>query len=99
MKRLETADSDLKRDILLALKMIGDKQAVPVLNEILLKDENPYVRLDAARALGGIDSTDSIFTLIRAMKTDNYWMVKGGCAEALGKIGDNRAVYELENYS
>jgi HEAT repeat protein len=96
MKRLETADPDLKREILLALKMIGDKQAVPVLNEILLKDENPYVRLDAARALGGIDSTDSIFTLIKAMKTDKYWMVKGGCAGALGERGDNRAVYELK---
>ena len=96
IKRLETADSELKREIILALKMIGDKQAVPVLNEILLKDENHYVRLDAARALGGIDSTDSIFTLIRAMKTDNYWVVKGGCAEALGKIADNRAANELK---
>ncbi|MHC4307917.1 MAG: HEAT repeat domain-containing protein, partial [Planctomycetota bacterium] len=96
MKRLETADPDLKREIILALKMIGDKQAVPVLNEILLKDENPYVRFDAARALGGIDSTDSIFTLIKAMKTDKYWMVKGGCAGALGERGDNRAVYGLK---
>ena len=56
IKRLETADSALKREIILALKMIGNKQAVPVLKEILLKDENPYVRFDAARALGSIDN-------------------------------------------
>ncbi|MBT3880546.1 MAG: hypothetical protein HOF76_16090 [Candidatus Scalindua sp.] len=96
IKRLETAESDLKREIILALKMIGDKQAVPVLNKILLNDNDHYVRFDAARALGSIDDTDSVFTLIRAMKTDKKWLVKGGCAGALGKIGDNRAVYELK---
>jgi HEAT repeat protein len=96
MKRLETADPDLKREIILALKMIGNEQAVPVLKELLLKDENPYVRFDAARALGSIDNTDSVFTLIRVMKTDKNWLVKGGCAGALGKVGDNRAAYELK---
>ena len=30
------------------------------------------------------------------MKTDKNWLVKGGCAGALGKIGDNRAAYELK---
>jgi HEAT repeat protein/glycerophosphoryl diester phosphodiesterase len=96
MKRLETADSDLKREIILALKMIGNKQAVPVLKELLLKDKNPYVRFDAARALGSIDNTDSVFVLIRAMKTDKNWLVKGGCAGALGETGDNRAANALK---
>jgi len=96
IKRLETADSDLKREIILALKMIGNKQAVPVLKEILLNDENTYVRFDAARALGGIENTDSVFTLLRAMKTDESWLVKGSCAEALGKLGDNRAANALK---
>jgi HEAT repeat protein len=97
IKRLETADSDLKREIILALKMIGNTQAVPVLKEILLKDENHYVRFDAAKALGSIDNTDSVFTLMRAMKTDEAWLVKGSCAEALGKRGDNRAAKDLKN--
>ncbi|MCP4253659.1 MAG: hypothetical protein GY775_09665 [Candidatus Scalindua sp.] len=102
IKRLETADPDLKREIILALKIIGDKQAVPVLKEILLKKENPledknsYVRFDAARALGSIDNTDSAYTLIRAMKSDKSWLVKGACAEALGKRGDNRAAISLK---
>ncbi len=45
---LEDADSKLKREIILALKMIGDKQAVPTLNKILLNDKNPFIRYDAA---------------------------------------------------
>jgi HEAT repeat protein/glycerophosphoryl diester phosphodiesterase len=96
IKRLETEDSDLKREIILALKMIGDKQAVPALNEILLNDENPFTRYDAARALGTIASTDSIFTLIKALKNDKNWMVKGACAVALAGTDDKRAINELE---
>lgn len=94
---LEDADSELKREIILALKMIGDKQAVPALNKILLNDENPFIRYDAARALGNIASTDSIFTLIKALKTDKNWMVKGACATALGKTGNKKAVNELKS--
>ncbi len=97
LKRLETADSDLKREIILALSMIGDKQAVPALKEILLNEENHHsVRRDAAKAMGSIDSPDSVFTLIKAMKSDRNWLVKGSCAESLGKIGDNRATHELK---
>ena len=97
IKRLETEDPDLKREIILALKMIGSKQAVPVLKKILLKkDESSYVKFDAARALGSIDNTDSVYTLIRAMKSDRSWLVKGACAEALGKKGDNRATKALK---
>ena len=97
IKRLETADPDLKREIIMALKMIGSKQAVPVLKELLLKeDESSYVRFDAARALGSIDNTDSVYALIRAMKNNESWLVKGACAEALGKRGDNRAAKALK---
>jgi len=96
IKRLETADSGLKREIILALKMIGNKQAVPVLKEILLNDENTYVRSDAAKALGSIDNTDSVYTLMKVMKEDKAWLVKGSCAEALGKKGDNRATKALK---
>ncbi len=95
IKRLETEDPDLRREIILALKMIGDKQAVPVLKEILLRDKNHYVRFDAARALGSIDNTDSVYALIRAID-DGSWLVKGACAEALGKRGDKRAAKALK---
>ncbi|MFQ5686159.1 MAG: HEAT repeat domain-containing protein [Candidatus Scalindua sp.] len=96
MKRLETAESDLKREIIQALKMIGDKEAVPALNEILLKDKNHFIRYDAARALGNIGSTDSIFTLIKALN-DKNWMVKGACAGALAGTDDKRAIKKLKS--
>lgn len=104
LKLLETADSDLKREIILALKMIGDKQALPALHEILLNKENPslanrentsLVRYDAARALGNIASTDSIYTLIQALD-DGNWMVKGACAAALAGTEDKRAIKKLK---
>ncbi|ODS34489.1 MAG: glycerophosphodiester phosphodiesterase [Candidatus Scalindua rubra] len=85
IKQLETDDSELKREITLALKRIADKQTVPILNKILLSEEDPYVRYDAARALGEIKDSHSIYTLITALKNDNNWMVKGGCAGTLGK--------------
>ena len=97
IKQLKTDDSELKREILLALKRIADKQTVPTLNKILLNDNDPYVRYDAARALGEIQDTDSIYTLITALKHDNNWVVKRGCAGALGKIGNKKAVSALKN--
>ena len=97
LNRLETADSDLKREIILALKMIEDNQAVPALNEILLNSENPsLIRYDTARALGNIASTDSIFTLIKALD-DKDWMVKGACAAALAGTDDKRAIKKLKS--
>ncbi len=94
--QLENADPDFKREIIQALKMIGDEQAVPVLNEILLKDKNQFIRYDAARALGSINSTDSVFTLTKALKKDKSWLVKGGCAWALGETGDSCGINELK---
>ncbi len=94
--QLENADPDFKREIIQALKMIGDEQAVPVLNEILLKDKNQFIRYDAARALGSINSPDSVFTLTTALKRDKSWLVKGGCAWALGETSDSSGINELK---
>ena len=95
--QLDDADAELKREIILALKMIGEKQAAPALTETLLKDKDPYVRYEAARALGSIKDTDSVFALTKALKDDDNWMVKGACAGALGNTGDNRVVSELKS--
>lgn len=94
--QLKNADIDMKREIIQALKMIGDEQAVPALNELLLNDKNEFVRYDAARALGCINSTDSAFTLTKVIKNDKSWLVKGGCAWALGKTGDSRGINRLK---
>ncbi len=95
--QLKTDDSELKREIIMALKRIADKRTVPVLNEILLNDKDPNVRYDAARALGEIKDADSVYTLITALKYDRNWIVKEACAGALGKIGNKKAVNSLKD--
>ncbi|MDR4498174.1 MAG: HEAT repeat domain-containing protein [Candidatus Scalindua sp.] len=97
LSQLETQNSDLKREIILALKKISDKETVPFLNAIVLNDEDPFVRYDAARALGEIRDSDSVYTLIKALENDRNWMVKAGCACALGRIGNNKAVSALKS--
>jgi HEAT repeat protein/glycerophosphoryl diester phosphodiesterase len=94
--QLKTGDLELKREIILALKRIADEQTVTVLNEILLNDKDPYVRYDAARALGEIKNSDSIYALITTLEHDRDWMVRKGCAGALGKIGNKKAVNSLK---
>jgi len=96
IKQLKTEDLELRREIIHALKRIADTQSTLLLNDILLNDENPYVRYDAAGALGEIKDGDSIYPLITALKNDKKWIVKAGCAEALGKLCDNKAVKDLK---
>ncbi|MDR4503673.1 MAG: HEAT repeat domain-containing protein [Candidatus Scalindua sp.] len=95
--QLETKNSELKREIILALQKISDKKAIPYLNEIVLNDKDPFVRYDAARALGEIRHLDAVYTLTEALQRDLSWMVKSGCACALGKIGSDKAVHALKN--
>ncbi len=97
IKHLKTDDLELRREIVHALKRIADTQTTLLLNDILLNDEAPYVRYDAAGALGEIKDGDSVYPLITALKNDGKWIVKAGCAEALGKIGNNKAVNTLKD--
>ncbi len=97
LSQLETQNSELKREIILALQKISDKEAIPFLNEIVLNDKEPLVRYDAARALGEIKHLDSVYTLTTALQKDNSWMVKSGCACALGKIGSDKAIHALKD--
>jgi HEAT repeat protein len=74
-----------------ALGYIGGEQAASKLLEAL-GDENPFVRSNVAKALGNIKSIDAVEPLIHALtaESDNY--VRGGITDALGELGDERAV-------
>lgn len=63
--------------------------------ETLRADSNWGARRDAAVALASYPEPDSIDALIYAMKHDPEMPVRFKCAEALGKIGDVRAVAPL----
>ncbi|GJQ58756.1 MAG: hypothetical protein D8M57_12775 [Candidatus Scalindua sp. AMX11] len=94
--QLKTKSSEFKREIILALQMISDKEAIPSLNEIVLNNKEPFVRYDAARALGEIKHLDAVYTLTTALQKDSSWMVKAGCACALGKIGSDKPINVLK---
>jgi HEAT repeat protein len=68
-----------------ALAKIG-KPAVETLI-VALKNENPFVRRNAAKALGEIKDSSAVKPLIDALK-DNDLIVRRNAAKALGEIKD-----------
>ena len=64
------------------------KAAVPALAQAL-KDEDEWVRANAAEALGriGPEAKAAVPALIQALKNEDVLRVRWGAAEALGQIG------------
>jgi len=60
-----------------------------------LKHDEYMVRLVTAKALGMICDAKSVPSLIRLLKKEGDWALKGTVVKALGKIGDSRAVTPL----
>ena len=71
-----------------ALAKIG-KPAVETLI-VALKNENPFVRRNAAEALGEIKDASAVKPLVDALKDDDL-IVRRNAAKALGKIKDSSA--------
>jgi HEAT repeat protein len=61
----------------------------------VLRDKRPFVRQEAAFALGQTRSRTATADLITTMQTDRYLSVRGAAAVALGQIGDASAVDSL----
>ncbi len=60
-----------------------------------LEDEDPSIRMKAAKALGEISNPQTEQALIKAVKEDEDSKVRMGAAEALGWIGTSKAVEAL----
>ena len=71
-----------------ALAKIGKPAVEPLI--VALKNENPFVRRNAAEALGEIKDSSAVKPLINALK-DNDLIVRRNAAKALGKIKDSSA--------
>jgi HEAT repeat protein len=71
-----------------ALAKIGKPAVEPLI--VALKNENPFVRRNAAEALGEIKDASAVKPLINALK-DNDLIVRRNAAKALGKIKDSSA--------
>jgi HEAT repeat protein len=77
-----------------ALGRIGNERAVPSLLKAL-RDKVPFVRGYVAKAIGNIKSKDAVEPLIGALETESDEYVRGEITDALGELGDERALEAL----
>ncbi len=82
---------------IIASKIIASKSGIDEVSVLIhfLKDEDWYVRSNAAEALGEIGDARAVEPLIQALLGDESEGVRGEAAGALGHIGDARAVEPL----
>ena len=80
-----------------AVKKLGafrEKKAVPYLSDLLAQDNNLWVRVECAIALGNIGDVLGVDPLLAALESNNP-PVRREAATALGKIGDPGSVENL----
>jgi len=79
-----------------ALGRIRSDQALTTLVK-RLGDENTFVRWNAATALANIRDTNAVEPLLRALATETDDYARGGMIDALGELGDERAIDALSS--
>ncbi len=62
----------------------------------LLRDENPWIRAAAAKALGEIGDQEVVSPLSKSLKKDKNPYVRYSAAWALGEIGGRKTLSRLE---
>ena len=77
-----------------ALRMIGDKRAVPALMKAA-SDPNPLVRADVVSALGALGGPEQVGRLIEILKRDADVEVRLQAVGALARIGGDEALSAL----
>jgi HEAT repeat protein len=90
----DSAGNGMNKEIAGALGKIGDQKAVPTLMR-LMKARDPYVRIEAINALGMLKATKAVDALIDLAQDDsdqNANFLSKKCIQALGEIGDPKAV-------
>lgn len=85
----KAASSDGSVAAIRVLNKIGDRRVIPHL--ITLLEFNYAVREAAAEALGDMNATEAVEALIDALQNHR----SPACAQALGRLGDRRAVAPL----
>lgn len=84
----------VRENAVMALGLLGDRHAVPYLIKCL-KDEAKGVRYQTVAALGMLKEVGVFEALVETLADDSDEQVRGSAAEALGLIGDPRAVEVL----
>jgi HEAT repeat protein len=84
----------------IALRSIGnteDKQAIPLLMEMLIKaDSESYPKADVIYALGSLEANQALQPLLNILTQTNFdFNILQSAIEALGNLGDAKAVRPL----
>lgn len=86
--------SDLPVHLLRALRRCGDRRAAPAVLA-RLADENIEVVREAARTLGTIGDPEAVSPLLDLLHKTRHEGIAMAAAEALGRLNDLSAVYEI----
>jgi len=91
---LRANEPDLRAEAVWGLAALGDRRVVPVLIELLEKEEEWPVRVAIARALGQLGGDKAIDGLVLALQDEDD-SVRRAAAEALATLGEEgRAILE-----
>lgn len=94
---LTHSDETYRQHAALAFASIQDTAAAGLLGELLLNDDSPTVRRNAAFALGQTNGEKSSALLIQASERERDALVLQTILEAIGKVADASEI-RLENY-
>jgi len=86
IKALNDYDSEVRKSAVISLGKIGDEKAIPALSDILLNDQNKYVRQASIGSLYQIYRPKSISVLIKAFNDDDD-EIRDGAMNVLINIG------------
>ena len=95
---LSNADPGIRSRAAMALANLQDTSTTPAVLP-LLKDPAAIVRASAAFALGQIGSNAAQDSLLGQLKIETDTDVLARILEALGKVGRERALYEVAEYT
>lgn len=70
-KALEIEDYILQGNSLIALAKIGDRDSIPMVESMLMRNTNPRVKISAAHALQLFNSRDSLPVLVASLRKDD----------------------------
>ena len=89
---LEDQDPSVRKQAIIALEELGDVScALPLVQR--LRDAYNDLRIEACTAFTKMGN-QAVEPLVEALKDQN-WVVREGAVQALGKIGDTRAICPL----
>lgn len=94
IKQLSDGNNSIRMGAVKKLGVFKERKALPYLSDLLAQDNNLWVRVECAIALGNIGDASAIDSLLIALESNNP-PVRREAATALGKIADPRSVENL----